>query len=44
MAWPDMEEPPLSLVRCLRRDLVEQATTYDAPLWSGASSDNQFWR
>eukprot|EP00798_Chlamydomonas_sp_ICE-L_P025166 gene25166-10797_t len=44
VAWPDIEEPPLDLVRCMRRDLVTEALTYDAPIWSGASSDNSYWR
>ncbi|KAG1653272.1 hypothetical protein FOA52_002732 [Chlamydomonas sp. UWO 241] len=44
VAWPDAEEPPLGLVRCIRRDLVERAPLARAPLWAGASSDNRFWR
>ena len=44
VAWPDAEEPPLTLVRCMRRDLVTSASMHASPLWSGASSDNQFWR
>lgn len=43
MAWPAIEEPPLSLVRCMRADLVAPTKLYEAPLWQGASSDNQFW-
>jgi vacuolar protein sorting-associated protein 13A/C len=44
VAWPDMEEPPLGLVRCLRRDLITPAAMTETALWSGASSDNQYWR
>ncbi len=48
VAWPDMEEPPLGLVRCVRRDLAQPATLVQppeiGPLWIGASSDNQSWR
>ena len=44
VAWPDMEEPPLSLVRCVRKDLVMAAETYETCAWSGASADNQWWR
>jgi vacuolar protein sorting-associated protein 13A/C len=43
VAWPEMEEPPTSLVRCMRSDLVAPAKVFEAPLWSGASADNQFW-
>jgi vacuolar protein sorting-associated protein 13A/C len=46
VAWPDIEEPPLTLVACLRRDLVAPARLFDYPVWSGVSSDNQvgWWR
>lgn len=44
VAWPDAEEPPLGLVRCMRRDLVTPSRVLEPPLWSGASSENQFWR
>ncbi|KAF5830551.1 hypothetical protein DUNSADRAFT_14358 [Dunaliella salina] len=43
VAWPEMEEPPISLVRCIRSDLAAPAKVYEAPLWQGVSSDNQFW-
>eukprot|EP00983_Pelagomonas_calceolata_P100132 1158533-Pelagomonas_calceolata.AAC.1 len=43
VAWPEMEEPPISLVRCVRSDLAATARVYEAPLWQGISSDNQFW-
>lgn len=39
-----IEEPPLSVVRVLRADLVRQARLYDAPVWSGTSSDNMYWQ
>ena len=39
-----MEEPPLGLVRCVRRDLLCPSSTFQSPLWAGSSSDNQFWR
>ncbi len=44
VAWPEIEEPPLGLVRCLRRDLVAPGRSFDAPVWHGGSSDNQYWR
>lgn len=44
MAWPGIEEPPLDMVRCVRRDLVAPAQTHESPLWVGTSGDNQYWR
>lgn len=39
-----IEEPPLSVVRVLRRDLAKSAQLFDAPVWSGTSSDNMYWQ
>lgn len=43
VAWPGMAEPPPSLVRCVRADLVGPVKVHNAPLWQGVSSDNKFW-
>jgi vacuolar protein sorting-associated protein 13A/C len=42
--WPAIEEPPLGLVRCARRDLVAAARFHESPLWVGASTDIPLWR
>lgn len=39
-----IEEPPLSVARVMRADLVRAARLYDAPVWSGTSSDNMYWQ
>ncbi len=44
VAWPEIEEPPLGLVRCLRKDLVRPAACAEPCVWSAASSDNAYWR
>ena len=44
VAWGEIEEPPLALVRCVRRDLALPSSVYDHPLWQGTSSDNQYWK
>uniref|UniRef100_A0A7S0RAG7 Uncharacterized protein n=1 Tax=Chlamydomonas leiostraca TaxID=1034604 RepID=A0A7S0RAG7_9CHLO len=44
VAWHGIEEPPLDLVRCVRRDLVVPAALAPAPVWAAVSSDNQYWR
>lgn len=41
---PAIEEPPLSIVRVMRADLVKPAKTFDSPVWSAASSDNMYWQ
>ena len=44
VVWPAMHEPPVGLVRCVRRDLVRQLKAAHAlrpgpqPLWQGAAS------
>lgn len=44
IAWPEIEEPPLGLVRCLRRDLAAPGRVFESAVWGAASSDNSFWR
>jgi vacuolar protein sorting-associated protein 13A/C len=41
---PALEEPPISVVGCLRKDLVRPARFYDAPVWQDTSSDNMYWQ
>lgn len=41
---PAIEEPPVSVVRCMRADLLQQARLYDHPVWSDTSSDNPYWQ
>lgn len=44
VAVPAIEEPPLSIVRCMRSDLLKQGRMYDYPVWSDTSSDNMYWQ
>lgn len=41
---PAIEEPPLNIVRVMRADLVKGSHMYNAPVWSGTSSDNMYWQ
>jgi len=41
---PAIEEPPVSIVRCMRANLVCPARLYDSPVWSDTSSDNMYWQ
>ncbi len=43
VAVPALEEPPPRAVRCLRADLAKPAQLFGAPVWHGASGDNQWW-
>lgn len=43
MVMAAIEEPPPSVVRVMRADLARPGRLYDAPVWTGTSSDNMYW-
>jgi len=44
VAVPALEEPPLSLCACVRRDLLEPADKADKAAWQGVAGDKTSWR
>jgi len=43
VAVPALEEPPLSLGVCVRRDLLQQAELEQMPTWKGIADDRSSW-